>query len=46
MAFEGYIAYITNDWGIDKEKYLPRAIENLKSSESEAVGFNGWLFVL
>ena len=40
---ESYIGYITNDWGIDKEKYLPQAIENLKSSDP--VGFKGWLFV-
>lgn len=40
---EGYIAYLTNDWGIDKEAYIPSAIENLKSSET--VGFEGWLFV-
>ncbi len=44
-SVEGYIAYITNDWGIDKEKYLPQAIENLKSSDSDEVGFKGWLFV-
>lgn len=44
-SVESYIGYITNDWGIDKEKYLPQAIENLKSSDSDAVGFKGWLFV-
>lgn len=44
-SVESYIAYITNDWGIDKEKYLPQAIDNLKSPDSEAVGFKGWLFV-
>jgi len=42
-SVESYIAYITNDWGIDKEEYLPQAIENLKSSDP--VGFKGWLFV-
>jgi len=40
---EAYIAYLTNDWGIDKEAYIPSAIENLKSSET--IGFEGWLFV-
>lgn len=44
-SVESYIAYITNDWGINKEKYLPQAIESLKSSDSDAVGFKGWLFV-
>ena len=40
---EGYIDYITNDWGINKELYLPSALENLKSYET--IGFEGWLFV-
>lgn len=40
---EGYIAYLTNDWGIDKTLYIPSAIEKLKSSET--YGFEGWLFV-
>jgi len=40
---ESYIAYLTNDWGIDKEAYIPTAIENLKSTET--IGFEGWLFV-
>jgi hypothetical protein len=40
---EAYIAYLTNDWGIDKEKYIPTALENLKSTAT--VGFEGWLFV-
>jgi hypothetical protein len=40
---EAFIAYLTNDWGIDKEAYIPSAIEKLKSSET--VGFEGWLFV-
>ena len=40
---EVYIAYITNDWGINKELYLPSALENLKSSET--ISFEGWLFV-
>lgn len=42
-SVESYIAYITNEWGIDKENYLPQAIENLKSSDPE--GFKGWLYV-
>lgn len=42
-SVEGYISYITNDWGIDKTAYLPKAIENLKSKK--AIGFQGWLFV-
>ena len=40
---EGYISYITNDWGIDKEPYIPNAIEAVKSGN--ALGFDGWLFV-
>lgn len=40
---ESYIAYLTNDWGIDKEAYIPTAIENLKSTET--IGFEGWLWV-
>jgi hypothetical protein len=42
---EAYISYITNDWGIDKTEYLPKAIDSLKSSSSRAIGFKGWLFV-
>jgi len=44
-SVEGYISYITNDWGIDKTPYLPKAINNLKSSNPEAIGFKGWLWV-
>lgn len=40
---EGYISYISNDWGIDKEEYIPMAIENLKLNIPE--GFEGWLWV-
>lgn len=40
---EGYISYLTNDWGIDKKDYIPLAIEKLKSANTE--GFEGWLFV-
>jgi hypothetical protein len=40
---EGYISYLTNDWGIDKDPYIPSAIEKLKSTET--IGFEGWLFV-
>jgi len=40
---ESFIAYLTNDWGIDKEAYIPTAIENLKSTET--IGFEGWLWV-
>lgn len=42
-SVEGYISYITNDWGIDKTAYLSKAIENLESQK--AIGFQGWLFV-
>jgi len=42
-SVEGYISYITNEWGIDRTAYLSRAIENLKSDK--AIGFQGWLFV-
>ncbi|WP_033955899.1 hypothetical protein [Psychroserpens jangbogonensis] len=40
---EGYIGYITNDWGINKEPYIPNAIAAVKSNN--AIGLNGWLFV-
>lgn len=40
---EGYIAYLTNDWGIDKEAYIPTAIEKMTSTNTE--GFEGWLYV-
>jgi len=42
-SVEGYIAFVTNDWGIDKKAFIPKAIENLQSSNMQ--GFNGWLFV-
>ncbi|MEM7085539.1 MAG: hypothetical protein AAF489_05110 [Bacteroidota bacterium] len=44
-SVEGYISYITNDWGIDKTPYLHKAFENLKSTNSEATGFEGWIWV-
>ncbi|MEM7187682.1 MAG: hypothetical protein AAF466_13595 [Bacteroidota bacterium] len=44
-SVEGYISYITNNWGIDKTPYLPRAINNLRTSAPEASGFRGWLWV-
>jgi hypothetical protein len=44
-SVEGYITYISNDWGIDKDAYLPNAVENLKSSNPQAEGFKGWLWV-
>ena len=40
---EGYIAYLTNDWGINKEAYIPTAIEKMTSTNTE--GFEGWLYV-
>lgn len=42
-SVEGYISYITNEWGIDRKPYLSMAVENLKSKH--AIGFQGWLFV-
>lgn len=42
-SVEAYINYITNNWGIEKTKYLPKAIENLESPK--AIGFQGWLYV-
>ena len=44
-SVEGYISYITNDWGIDKTPYLNKAFENLKTTSTEATGFEGWLWV-
>ncbi|NOY47814.1 MAG: hypothetical protein GXO84_06400, partial [Chlorobi bacterium] len=45
-SVEGYINFITNDWGIDKTEYIDTAIENLKLENSnKPVGFDGWLFV-
>lgn len=40
---EAYIAFITNDWGIKKDKFIPKAIEQLKTTSP--TGFEGWLFV-
>lgn len=42
-SVEGYIAFITNDWGIDKKEFVPKAIEKLVSGNAE--GFNGWFYV-
>jgi hypothetical protein len=42
-SVEGYISYITNEWGIDRTAYLSKAIVNLQSKE--VIGFQGWLFV-
>ena len=42
-SHEAYIGFITNDWGIDKEEFIPEAINKLKSSSPE--GFEGWIWV-
>jgi len=44
---EGYIGFITNDWGIDKVEFLPKAYNRLmdNKSETEADGYEGWIFV-
>ena len=41
---EGYIAYLTNDWGVDKDAYLDRALNELKSPRVGSVDFQGWLW--
>ena len=44
---EGYIAFITNDWGIDKSQFLPQAYNRLMDNDNQtkAVGYDGWIFV-
>ena len=44
---EGYIGFITNDWGIDKSEFLPKAYNRLmdNNSNSKADGYSGWIFV-
>lgn len=44
---EGYIGFITNDWGIDKTDFLPKAYERLmdNNASTAADGYDGWLFV-
>jgi hypothetical protein len=44
---EGYIGFITNDWGIDKSEFLPKAYNRLmdKNPSTKADGYEGWLFV-
>jgi hypothetical protein len=44
---EGYIGFITNDWGIDKKEFLPKAYNRLmdNNSDTKADGYEGWLFV-
>lgn len=42
-SVESYISFVTNDWGIDKKEYIPKAIENLQASNVQ--GFNGWIWV-
>lgn len=44
-SVEGYIAFITKDWGIDTKDFLPDAIKELQTSGPEVTGFRGWLFV-
>lgn len=40
---EAYLGFIMNDWGIDKEEFIPDAIKQLKSSSPK--GFKGWIWV-
>ena len=43
---EGYINFITNNWGIDKSKYIDNAVANLKlKNGNKPTGFDGWVFV-
>ena len=42
---EGYIAYLTNDWGVDKDAYLDKALTELKSNRVGSIDFQGWLWV-
>lgn len=44
-SVEGYISYITNNWGIDKTKYISKAYENLMSENPNLVGYDGWIWV-
>lgn len=42
---ESYIAYITNDWGIDKTDYLPTAYDKLLLDNPTLVTYDGWIWV-
>jgi hypothetical protein len=44
---EGYISFITNDWGIDKSKYMTQAYNRIMDDDSntKADGYEGWIFV-
>ncbi|SDS56587.1 hypothetical protein SAMN04515667_2463 [Formosa sp. Hel1_31_208] len=44
---EGYIGFITNDWGIDKSAFLTKAYNRLMDNnpDTKADGYEGWLFV-
>lgn len=46
-SVEGYIGFITNEWGIDKTDYLSKAYNRLMddNSETKADGYEGWIFV-
>ena len=44
-SVEGYISYITNEWGITKKKWIAKSIDALNSTSSEGTDFKGWLFV-
>lgn len=46
-SVEGYIGFITNEWGIDKKEFLPKAYNRLMDNDSgtKANGYEGWLFV-
>ena len=46
-SVEGYIGFITNEWGIDKKEFLPKAYNRLMDNDSDtkADGYEGWLFV-
>lgn len=42
---EGYISYITNDWGIDKTDYLSKAYDKLLLTNNSLVTYDGWIWV-
>lgn len=46
-SVEGYIGFITNEWGIDKKEFLSKAYNRLmdQDSRTKADGYEGWIFV-
>lgn len=44
-SVEDYISYITNNWGIDKSKFINKAYDNLLTEDPNLVGYDGWIWV-